>query len=195
MSGLDTNFDDQKRSKAEYNWPPPNPKYAESLEYRDRPRYRAPQVPPARYQPPSPSPTYNPEYSSQPGPELLLRALWFLFVGWWLAILWLMTAYTLLITQVGASLGRLMVRNLPKILFLQSARPGYRNYSDNRPSYQPSRSPVALWQRLIWFVVVGWWLGILWTMAGYGLCTLVITEPIGMQMLEQLPAILTLEQQ
>lgn len=46
--------------------------------------------------------------------------------------------------------------------------------------------------RILWFVFVGSWLGLGWLTVGYLLCLTIIGLPIGLLMLNRLPAVLTL---
>jgi uncharacterized membrane protein YccF (DUF307 family) len=46
--------------------------------------------------------------------------------------------------------------------------------------------------RIIWFLCVGLWLGLLATVVGWFLCVAVITLPIGLLLLNRLPALMTL---
>lgn len=46
--------------------------------------------------------------------------------------------------------------------------------------------------RLIWFVILGMWLGSIATFVGYALCLIVIGLPIGLMILNNLPKIMTL---
>lgn len=50
--------------------------------------------------------------------NMVVRVLYFLFVGSWLGLLWLMTALFLICTFVGAPLGIVMLGKTGKILFL-----------------------------------------------------------------------------
>ena len=46
--------------------------------------------------------------------------------------------------------------------------------------------------RALYFIFIGSWLGFLWLQIGYALCVLVVTLPLGLVMLNNLPAVLTL---
>ena len=47
--------------------------------------------------------------------------------------------------------------------------------------------------RAIYFILFGWWLGLLWYVAAYILCLSVIGLPLGVFMLNRIPQVLTLK--
>jgi uncharacterized membrane protein YccF (DUF307 family) len=57
-------------------------------------------------------------YISARQPNLLARALYFLFVGWWLSLLWAAAAWLLCLTIIGLPLGILMLHALPTVTTL-----------------------------------------------------------------------------
>jgi len=56
------------------------------------------------------------ERSSQHG--LLLRAMWFLFTGWWLSGLWLSVAYAFAVSIIGLPVAIWMYDRLPWVVSL-----------------------------------------------------------------------------
>ncbi|WP_435074616.1 YccF domain-containing protein [Halorubrum sp. HHNYT27] len=50
--------------------------------------------------------------------SLLVRALWFVFVGWWLSLLWANVASFLAITVVGLPVAIRMLNRLPYVTSL-----------------------------------------------------------------------------
>jgi uncharacterized membrane protein YccF (DUF307 family) len=59
-------------------------------------------------------------YISRRQPNLLARALYFLFVGWWLSLLWAAVAWLLCLTIIGLPLGVLMLHALPTVTTLHN---------------------------------------------------------------------------
>lgn len=61
--------------------------------------------------------------------SLLLRSIWFLLVGWWLAALWMSLAYALCLTIIGMPAGFWMFEKTSAILTLRrsSSPGGYNN--------------------------------------------------------------------
>lgn len=54
-----------------------------------------------------------------PQEPLLLRALWFVFIGWWLSGIWIEVAYLLCATIIGLPLGFWMFDRVPAIVSLR----------------------------------------------------------------------------
>ncbi len=57
--------------------------------------------------------------TSVPQAPFLLRALWFLLVGWWLSALWLSAAWALSATIIGLPFAFWMFDRVPAIITLQ----------------------------------------------------------------------------
>jgi uncharacterized membrane protein YccF (DUF307 family) len=58
-------------------------------------------------------------YVSARQPAWLLRAGYFLLIGWWLSLLWAAAAWLLCITIIGLPLGILMLHGLPAVTTLR----------------------------------------------------------------------------
>ena len=47
--------------------------------------------------------------------------------------------------------------------------------------------------RIVYFLLVGWWAGILWSGLAYLLCLTIVGLPVGLMMFNRLPQVLTLK--
>ena len=65
------------------------------------------------------------------GPGLLVRAIWWIFIGWWASGIAVAIAWIALITIIGIPLGIWIINRLPSILTL---RPRTRAWSLGRTS-------------------------------------------------------------
>ena len=117
-------------------------------------------------------------------PSLLVRIVWFLFVGWWLTGLWLSVAWLLNVTIIGIPLGIKMINWVPYVLSLKRRAP-YVEGGDGRSQYS---IPV----RALWFLFVGWWASGVWTGIAYALTLSIVGIPIAIWMYGKLPFVVSL---
>lgn len=118
--------------------------------------------------------------------SVLGRSLYFVLVGWWLALLWGALAYLACVSVVLLPLGTVMFNRLPQVLTL---KPVEHDPSTGRPAEE-----LSFLLRAVWFVFVGWWLGLLAFKVGYLLCLTVIGMPLGVWFLHRVPLAMTLKQ-
>src|SRR6476620_2951752 len=69
---------------------------------------------------PTSSPGAQPTAVYQRGPNLLIRFIWWLFIGWWASGIAVTVAWFALITIIGIPLGIWIINRLPSILTLRS---------------------------------------------------------------------------
>ena len=123
----------------------------------------------------------------QPPPRetsLVMRAVWFVFIGWWLSALAIGVACFLCAIIIGLPLGFMIFNALPWILTLRVRTPG----AD--PGGTIEQSPI--WIRAIWFIFVGWWAGAIYMTVAWFLCVIIITLPIGLWLFNRVGAVMTL---
>ena len=128
------------------------------------------------------------------GANLLVRALYFVVIGWWLSALWAAIAWFLCITIIGLPLGLFMLNRLPQVVTLKPSRQG----TLVTPSGQYVRLDVPqrpFLLRALYFVLIGWWLSALWIVAAWLLHASIVGMVIGFWMFDRVPAIITLGRQ
>ena len=131
---------------------------------------------------------------SKDNPGCLVQLLWFALIGWWVGELWMAAAWFLMVTIIGAPIGVAMLNMLPQVIALRGQRTSVEvmqvgNMFVTKDTHVPQRSIVL---RVIYFVLIGWWLSALWMEAAYALCLSIVGLPIGFWMFDQVPALLTL---
>jgi uncharacterized membrane protein YccF (DUF307 family) len=125
------------------------------------------------------------------GANLLVRALYFILIGWWLSAIWAVIGWLLSITIVGLPLGLYMLNRMPQVVTLKPSR----QHLAITPSGQvvhlnvPQR-PFLL--RAIYFVLIGWWLSAIWIVVAWALHASIVGMLIGFWMFDRVPAIITL---
>jgi uncharacterized membrane protein YccF (DUF307 family) len=87
-----------------------------------------------------------------------------------------------------------MLNRLPQVIALRGNRVAVEvsrvgNLVVQRETRVPQHNIVL---RVLYFVLIGWWVSALWMEAAYALCLSIIGLPIGFWMFDQVPALLTL---
>ncbi len=124
-------------------------------------------------------------------PGCLIQVLWFIFIGWWAGLLWLAAAWILMITVIGIPFGVMMINALPKVIALKGPAEALMSGPDGKIAIiRPPQINIIL--RIIYFILFGWWFSLIWVVIGYLICLTIIGLPIGLWMLNQTPAILSL---
>ena len=54
---------------------------------------------------------------------LFVRALYFIFIGWWAGLIWLNVGYFFVLTIIGLPLGLVMLNRLPTVMTLKPGWP------------------------------------------------------------------------
>ena len=168
--------------------PPPTPDDAPAVEPE----------PPAPPQPPTNDamrPGTGTITELKTGPTLGVRALWFVFVGWWLTGIVSAFAWVAMVTLIGLPLGIWLINRIPTVLTLRP-RTSYRyQYTDQLGRLVSFETPIdqpPWWIRGLWFIFVGWGASAIAMSIGWFLCVLIITLPIGLWIYNRVPAVASL---
>jgi uncharacterized membrane protein YccF (DUF307 family) len=115
---------------------------------------------------------------------LLVRALWFVFVGWWLTPIVVNVAWALNVTVILIPLGIKLVNLVPTALTLAEPR------SLSAP--ESARGQRSLLVRAVYFVLVGWWLSFAWANVATFFALTVVGLPVAFWMFNRLPFVTSL---
>ena len=131
---------------------------------------------------------------NQKQPGFLMRALYFIFIGWWAGFWWLQFGYLLCLLVVTLPLGLVMLNRLPQVLTL---RPNNQQVNVTVVGNVTTINVGGVQQqsfliRALYYVFIGFWLGYIWASVGYSLCLTILGMPLGLIMLNRLPMVLTL---
>ena len=120
------------------------------------------------------------------GGTLLVRALWFVLIGWWLSLVWTIAAWLFNLTLIGLPVGVMMLNAIPQVTTLQHAK-RHITYSAHPPTVE---HPLAL--RALWFILIGWWASLLWMLIAWAFCSTILLMPVAFWMFDRVPTITTL---
>ncbi len=139
--------------------------------------------------------TVRETYRKNPG--CLIQLLWFGFIGWWACQLWVAIAWLLMVIIITIPLSITMINNLPKVVALREPKKELViTYRGNDSTVSVRDLPqVNLLIRILYFLLVGWWLSAIWMEVGYFFCLTIIGLPLGFWMFDKTPAVLTLRRQ
>lgn len=116
--------------------------------------------------------------------SLIVRALWFLFVGLWLGQAWIVFAWLLNMTVIGLPLGLWMLNRTGHVMTLRQTVPR------PLPSLEQSSAPLLV--RGVYFLLVGWWVSLIWLMFGWLAAATVVGLPLAFLMFERTGTVATL---
>ncbi len=126
----------------------------------------------------------------------LIRVIWFFLLGWHLTLYWILIAWFLNVTIIGLPLGLWMLNRVPLVLTLRMSQAYVvAGSSVNTTVYRSDLPQTNLLVRAIYFVLIGWWFSLLWSLLAWLLCLTIIGLPFGVWMFNRLPNITTLMNQ
>ena len=140
--------------------------------------------------------TQSVRYEQEKGPGLLIRALYFIFVGLWFGGIWSTVAWILVVSIIGMPIGLLMLNRIPQVMTLKPVRTNrYMENVNGRWVMRENKTPQASFlARALYFVLIGWWFSALWLAAAWAISgiTLGLGLPLAFWMFDRVPAITTL---
>jgi uncharacterized membrane protein YccF (DUF307 family) len=130
----------------------------------------------------------------EPGVPLLLRIVYFILFGWWATGVWINVAWFLNAIIIGLPFGVWMLNRVPQVLTLRPTRQVVVAHErGERVELRVEGLPQNPWPlRLVYFVLIGWWLSWLWANAAWLISMTIIGLPLGIWMFNRLPGLTTL---
>ena len=114
------------------------------------------------------APTANPQVImnvKQQGPGLLVRFIWFLFIGWWLSGWAILFGWLFTVLILTMPIGLYIINRLPQITTLRPSSQTVRAKIDEHGNTVVETVDIPqrpfIW-RTIYFLLVGWWFSALW---------------------------------
>jgi len=122
--------------------------------------------------------------------SLLVRAVWFLLIGWWATGIWLAVAWLLNVTIILLPLGIKMINKVPLVVSLKN--PTETLVADSASIRRRKTPQRNLLVRGLWFLLIGWWLSAIWMGVAYLFTLSILGLPIAVWMYDRLPWIVSL---
>ena len=149
---------------------------------------------------PAPAPVAAPQRSTvvveqKAGRGLITRAIYYVFVGWWLTGIVVIVAYVAALTVIGLPLAVYLINHIPTTLTLRPHTERYEVTTQDGVVTGTRRVGVKqtnILVRIVYFFLVGWWLGAIWSIVAYALALTVIGIPLALVMFNRLPRIFSL---
>ena len=129
------------------------------------------------------------------GPGLLVRFVWWLFIGWWASGIVVAIAWAALVTIIGIPLGIWLINRLPTVLTLRPRRRTWMLGQDEHGRtvvVEREREQVTWPVRGLWFVLIGWWASAIWMGLAWLIQLTVIGIPVALLMFNRTPFIASL---
>lgn len=127
-------------------------------------------------------------------PSLLVQGVWFLFVGWWASQLAILTAYLLILSIVGMPLGVMILNRLPGIVALRGPKKELTVRQVNGTTFisHEQRPQYKFWIRAVYFLLCGWWLGLLLVEISWVFMLTLIGLPVAVLIYDYIPRVVSL---
>lgn len=124
----------------------------------------------------------------------MVRALWYLFIGWWLAALVIVTGYVCVATIVGIPLGFALFNRIPQALTLRSRTRRFQTTVVGNAAYVAvGHERQRPWSaRAVYFLLIGWWFGAVWLVLAWAIGLFIVTLPISFLMYNRTGGVMTL---
>jgi len=129
------------------------------------------------------------------GPSILVRIVWYFLVGWWVTGIAMALAWLAAVVVIGLPLTFWLVNRIPTLLTLRPRREqflavvGADGVTRMRKLATPQTNVLL---RIVYFVLIGWWLSLLWMAVSYVLMLTIVGIPIGMLMVNRIPIVFSL---
>lgn len=134
--------------------------------------------------------------TSVQGPGCLVRVLYFIFIGWWLGLIWILGAWFFNLTIIGLPLGLAMINSIPQVMTLRPVRVQTTVVvKDGAPVLrQTAVRQHSFLLRALYFILIGFWLSFVWMLLAWVflLVTLGLALPLSFWMFDRVPAVTTL---
>lgn len=128
-------------------------------------------------------------YVRSKGPNLLIRLVYFVLIGWWLGALVSSFAWLLNVTIIGLPIGLWLINRLPTIITLRPQEEDWLLVDGVLVQGKPQRPLIV---RALYFLLIGWWFSGVWMGIAYAALLTVFLIPVAFWMYGRIGAVTTL---
>lgn len=122
------------------------------------------------------------------GPNILVRLIYFVFVGWWLGAIVSLVAWLLNVTVIGLPLGLWLINRLPSIITL---RPQEQEWRLEGGVLRQGKEQYPFLLRAAFFLLIGWWFSGVWMTLAYIALITILLIPLSFWMYGRIGAVTT----
>ena len=128
--------------------------------------------------------------------NIILRLLWFYFIGLPIGAIWLNVAWFFGITIIGLPICIWMINEAPGIMTLKQQHRFKEFKVGNKTAYfiEDRFKQTSFFWRALYFLLIGWWLSLVWIEVSLIASATFIFIPLGFWMINRLPFVMTLRQ-
>lgn len=125
----------------------------------------------------------------------LIRAIWFLLIGWWLSGVFIIAGYVCIASIVFAPLGFWFLNRVGVAQTLRDRDVAYVTSIDAQGAtyLQETTAAQVPWPIRLVYLPFGLVVGAVWLAVAWALGNLIITLPISIWMINRAPAVITLQ--
>ena len=125
----------------------------------------------------------------------LIRAFWFVLIGWWLSGIVIAIGFVLCALIVTLPIGLYLLHRVPQVQTLRdrSTEFTYKEVDGRVVVSTGHVRQVPFLIRAAWFLLIGFWLTSVWLTVAYALSLTIILLPFSIVMIDRVPAMLTLQ--
>lgn len=128
--------------------------------------------------------------------SLLIRIIYFVFIGWWFGLIMANIAWILCVIVIGLPLGINIFNHLPYLITLKKSEEvqtvNFQTSEGDQQSVQIVRKNSML-VRTLYFVFIGWWFSLFWIWVAYSFMVSIFGMPVAFMMINRIPLIITLK--
>lgn len=125
----------------------------------------------------------------------IVRAIWFICVGWWLSGLAILASFFMFYLVLTIPIGIWLLHRVPQLQTLRDRTREFQTHivNGNVVIREGTITQRPFWQRALWFVFIGWWLTSIWVSIAWVISLFILPLPLSIVMIDRAPGILTLQ--